>query len=58
MIFAMNRDEFTTRPTETACWRDGLLGGWDMMQGRAVGTWLAMDKRGRVGVLTNIFTGK
>ena len=57
LILAMNRDEFSKRPTQSASWRAGLLGGWDLMPGREGGTWLAMDRRGRLGFLTNIFTG-
>ena len=33
------------------------MGGWDLQPGREGGTWLAMDRRGRLGFLTNIFTG-
>ena len=36
---------------------DGLLGGWDQEPGREGGTWLALDKTGRIGFLTNIFVG-
>ena len=37
--------------------RAGILAGWDQQEGREGGTWLAMDKKGRLGFLTNIFTG-
>ena len=37
--------------------RTGILAGWDQQAGREGGTWLAMDKNGRIGFLTNIFTG-
>ena len=57
LVLAMNRDEFTARPTSAARWRDGLVGGWDLQEGREGGTWLAMDRRGRLGLLTNIYTG-
>ena len=57
LVLAMNRDEFTARPTSAARWRDGLVGGWDLQEGREGGTWLAMDTRGRLGLLTNIYTG-
>ena len=53
----MNRDEFTARPTAPLSWRAGLLGGWDLQPGREGGTWLAMDTGGRLGLLTNIYTG-
>jgi uncharacterized protein with NRDE domain len=52
-----NRDEFLRRPTAAASWRDDLLGGWDLQEGRQGGTWLAADRRGRVAFLTNIYTG-
>jgi len=58
LILTMNRDEFYSRPTSSAAWSsDGLLGGWDQEPGREGGTWLALDKTGRVGFLTNIFVG-
>jgi len=57
LILVMNRDEFLKRPTANASWRGGLLGGWDLEPGREGGTWLAVDKKGRVGLLTNIYTG-
>ena len=37
--------------------RTGIVAGWDQQEGREGGTWLAMDKKGRLGFLTNIFTG-
>ena len=62
LILAMNRDEFLDRPTEIAQWKDcgngnGILCGRDTEKGKEGGTWLAIDKRGRIGVLTNILTG-
>ena len=51
------RDEFLLRPTAAATWREELLAGWDLQEGRQGGTWLAADRRGRVGLLTNIDTG-
>ena len=36
--------------------RTGIVAGWDRQEGREGGTWLAMDKKGRLGFLTNIFT--
>ena len=57
LVLAMNRDEFTARPTAPLSWRAGLLGGWDLQPGREGGTWLAMDTGGRLGLLTNIYTG-
>lgn len=58
LILAMNRDEFVHRPTSPACVRGDLLAGWDEQPGREGGTWLALDTgTGRLGLLTNIFTG-
>ena len=57
LIIVMNRDEYTGRPTAQSSWQDGLLAGWDQQPGREGGTWLAADRKGRVGLLTNIFTG-
>jgi uncharacterized protein with NRDE domain len=45
------------RPTAAATWREELLAGWDLQDGRQGGTWLAADRRGRIGLLTNIYTG-
>ena len=55
-----NRDEFLERPTAPMSWwpestsTHGLLAGKDL---RAGGTWLALDKRGRIALLTNIRSG-
>ena len=55
-----NRDEFLGRPTAPMSWWPestssfGLLAGKDL---RAGGTWLALDKRGRIALLTNIRRG-
>jgi uncharacterized protein with NRDE domain len=55
-----NRDEFLERPTAPMNWWPestssfGLLAGKDL---RAGGTWLALDKRGRIALLTNIRSG-
>lgn len=56
LVLAMNRDEYFRRPTLSARWKDGLLGGWDCQIGREGGTWLAMDRSGRIAFLTNVFT--
>ena len=65
LVVFFNRDEFLERPTEPAAWKPiksggdqvQVLAGRDLTTGREGGTWLAVDQRGRVGMLTNIFTG-
>ncbi len=53
LIFAGNRDEFHDRPAAPmAWWHDDahILGGRDLQAG---GTWLAVSRSGRFGVVTN-----
>lgn len=53
LIFAGNRDEFHDRPAAPMAWWDDqpdVLGGRDLQAG---GTWLAVSRRGRFGVVTN-----
>jgi uncharacterized protein with NRDE domain len=53
LLLASNRDEFHARPTAPAAWwRSGpaVLGGRDLEAG---GTWLALDRRGRMAAVTN-----
>jgi uncharacterized protein with NRDE domain len=53
LLFAANRDEHHARPTETAhWWRDApdVFGGRDLL---AHGTWLAVDRSGRLAAVTN-----
>jgi uncharacterized protein with NRDE domain len=53
LVVAANRDEFHARPAVAlAPWRDppGIIGGRDL---QASGTWLAVDTRRRVGIVTN-----
>jgi uncharacterized protein with NRDE domain len=53
LIVAANRDEFHARPTAPlAHWSDpiGMVAGRDLQAG---GTWLGLDHRGRVGIITN-----
>jgi len=52
LIVAANRDEFHDRPTQAmSIWpSDDIIGGRDL---RAGGTWLAMDRRRRFGIITN-----
>ena len=57
-ILAMNRDEFFKRETEEAKWINGVICGRDMTPGKEGGTWLGMSKAGKIGMLTNVSTGK
>lgn len=53
MVLAANRDEYYQRPAEQAhFWQDnpGILSGRDLEKG---GTWLAVDRRGRIAAVTN-----
>jgi uncharacterized protein with NRDE domain len=53
LIVAANRDEFHARPTAPmAPWNDapGILAGRDLS---AQGTWLAVDRQRRFGIITN-----
>jgi uncharacterized protein with NRDE domain len=56
LLLAGNRDEFHARPTAPlARWPDaGLLAGRDLQSG---GTWVGLDRRGRVAVVTNVRDG-
>jgi uncharacterized protein with NRDE domain len=53
LLFAANRDERHARPSEPAHWwpdaRD-VFGGRDLL---ALGTWLAVDRSGRLAAVTN-----
>ena len=54
LLFATNRDELHTRPTsKSQWWKDHthILGGRDLIAG---GTWLAIDKTGRLAAVTNM----
>lgn len=54
LVFAANRDELHTRPTAAADWWPepaAILGGRDLLAG---GSWLAVDRRGRLAAVTNI----
>jgi uncharacterized protein with NRDE domain len=53
LVVAANRDEFHARPSAPlGAWADleGVVGGRDLT---ANGTWLAIDARGRFGIVTN-----
>ena len=53
LLMVANRDEFHHRPTAPlAWWPDApILGGRDLQAG---GTWLAVDRNGQFGALTNL----
>ena len=53
LVFAANRDELHERPTAAAAWWGGerpIYGGRDLKAG---GSWLAVDRRGRLAAVTN-----
>jgi uncharacterized protein with NRDE domain len=56
LALAGNRDEFHARPTAAvAAWAGtGVIAGRDLQSG---GTWLGLDRRGRVAVVTNVREG-
>jgi uncharacterized protein with NRDE domain len=52
-LFCANRDERHARPSAAAGWwadRPQILGGRDLLAG---GSWLAVDRRGRLAAVTN-----
>lgn len=54
LVVAANRDESHRRPTAAADWwtePSGILGGRDLEAG---GSWLAVDRRGRLAAVTNL----
>lgn len=54
LVLAANRDEFHGRPTRAASWwpeRPALWAGRDLEAG---GTWLGVNRAGRVAALTNV----
>jgi uncharacterized protein with NRDE domain len=61
LLLVANRDEFRDRPTETMHWwaadtaqANPILAGRDQLAG---GTWLGVDRTGRLAMLTNIRPG-
>ena len=58
LILAANRDEFYDRPSAAAgFWTDApwMLGGRDLQAG---GSWLGIDRRGRIAAVTNYRQGQ
>jgi len=56
-VMAANRDELHARPARPAGWwtePPQLLGGRDLVAG---GTWLGVDRRGRIAAVTNVRDG-
>lgn len=51
LVIAANRDEFYDRPTSPLAWKEEVLAGRDL---RAGGTWLGLNRSGRLGLLTNV----
>lgn len=56
-ILVFNRDEFLNRPTSPASWEAGILAGRDQAEGKEGGTWLGVGVTGKIGFLTNVYTG-
>ncbi|VDN42316.1 unnamed protein product [Gongylonema pulchrum] len=54
LILLNNRDEFLSRPTSNAQWEDGVLAGRDEKDSNSRGTWLCIDKSGRISNLLTI----
>ena len=57
LILIMNRDEFFKRPTSKSDWDENILAGRDLQPGKEGGTWLAVNRKGQIGLLTNIYSG-
>ena len=57
LILVMNRDEYFERPTSKSNWNEDILAGRDLVPGKEGGTWLAINRKGHIGLLTNIYAG-
>ncbi|CAK5072952.1 unnamed protein product [Meloidogyne enterolobii] len=53
LILLNNRDEEFSRPTSALAWCDGILAGRDERE-KERGTWLGIDRNGRIGNLLSI----
>ncbi|VDN54129.1 unnamed protein product [Dracunculus medinensis] len=53
LVFVNNRDEYLDRPTSRSKWENGILAGRDEKD-LSRGTWLCMDKNGRVANLLSL----
>ena len=58
LILIMNRDEYFKRPTAKLDWKEDILAGRDLEPGKEGGTWVAINRRGHIGLLTNIYAGR
>ncbi|XP_023834932.1 transport and Golgi organization 2 homolog isoform X1 [Salvelinus namaycush] len=61
LILAANRDEFYNRPTKAAdFWvsNSEILSGLDLEEGKEGGSWLGINKRGKLAALTNYLEGR
>ncbi|KAJ8005807.1 hypothetical protein DPEC_G00121710 [Dallia pectoralis] len=61
LILAANRDEFYNRPTKAAdFWASNseILSGLDLEEGKKGGSWLGINKRGKLAALTNYLEGR
>ncbi|MFM7522831.1 MAG: NRDE family protein, partial [Betaproteobacteria bacterium] len=57
LVLAANRDEFFSRPAQSADWwsdQPNVFAGRDLEGG---GTWLGVNRQGRFAALTNIRNG-
>ncbi|NP_001167100.1 transport and Golgi organization protein 2 homolog isoform X2 [Salmo salar] len=61
LILAANRDEFYNRPSKAAdFWASNseILSGLDLEEGKEGGSWLGINKRGKLAALTNYLEGR
>jgi uncharacterized protein with NRDE domain len=54
LLLAANRDEFYARESAPAAWWDGPAAAWGGRDRVAGGSWLAIDRRGRLAAVTNV----